>query len=148
MNIDLKRGFRISASRILSEMPEVSNLSFKGGRWTSEQRVPDWLENSGCRANHHKFILYSLLQGADLQARIHLWFMQDGAPPQFLLSVWDFLNNVFPRQWVGGDGSTAWPAPWSDINPLDISENIWSFLFMLQKSLTFRTANRGGIWDN
>jgi hypothetical protein len=126
MNIDLNCGFRVSASRILKEMLELSTLSFKGGRWTSEQSEPNWLENSGCRADHLKFILYSLLQGADLQARIHLWFMHDGAPPHFLLPVWDFLNKEFPRQWIGWDGSTAWPARLPDTDPFDIY--VWGHL--------------------
>jgi hypothetical protein len=89
MNIDLKRGFRVSASWILKEMLEVSALSYKAGSWTSEQWVPDWLENSGCGANQLKSTLYSLLQGADLQTRIHLWFMHDCAPLHFLFSVWE-----------------------------------------------------------
>ena len=50
--------------------------------------------------------------------RIHLWFMYDGAAPHFLLAVGEFLNKVFPEQWIGRGGPTAWSAPYPDLIPL------------------------------
>jgi hypothetical protein len=41
-----------------------------------------------------------------------------GAPPHFLVAVRAFLNKVFPEQWIGRGGPTAWPARCSDLNPL------------------------------
>jgi hypothetical protein len=35
-----------------------------------------------------------LLQDVDLQTRIYLLFMHDGAPPHSLFTFWKFLNNV------------------------------------------------------
>jgi hypothetical protein len=50
-------------------------------------------------------VLPELLQDVDLQTRIHLRFMHDGAPPNFLLAVWELLNNVFPS---GAMDRTRW----------------------------------------
>jgi hypothetical protein len=58
------------------------------------------------------------LQDADLQTRIQLWFTRDGAAPHFRLAVREFLNKVFPEQCTGQGGTTAWPAPSTDLNHL------------------------------
>ena len=44
--------------------------------------------------------------------------MYDGAAPHLLLAVGEFLNKVFPEQWIGRGGPTAWPAPSTDLIPL------------------------------
>jgi hypothetical protein len=54
-----------------------------------------------------------------LQTRIYLWFTHDGAPPHYLLAVREFLNNMFPEQWIEQGTPTAWPAPSRDLNHLD-----------------------------
>jgi len=59
------------------------------------------------------------LQDVNLQTRVHLWFMHEGAPPHFLFSFQKFLNNMFPEQWIEQHGPTAWPARSPDLNPLD-----------------------------
>lgn len=46
-----------------------------------------------------------LLQDVQLQTRIYLWFMQDGAPPHFLFAIQNFFE-----QWIGQGGKIAWPA--------------------------------------
>jgi hypothetical protein len=64
-------------------------------------------------ALYHDFLrnfLSGLLRGVDLQTSIHLWFMHDDASPHVLLAAWEFLNNVFPEQWIGRGGPTARPA--------------------------------------
>ena len=38
----------------------------------------------------------------------------DSAGPHFLPAFWEFSNKVFPEQWIGKGGPTAWPAPYSD----------------------------------
>jgi len=38
-----------------------------------------------------------------------------GAPPHFLLAFREFLNNVFPAQWIRGGGPTGWPARSPDL---------------------------------
>jgi hypothetical protein len=40
-------------------------------------------------------VIPQLLEDVDLQARILLGFMHDGAPPHFHIAVREFLNNVF-----------------------------------------------------
>jgi len=45
--------------------------------------------------------------------------MHDGVPPHYLLAVWEFLNNMFPGQWMGRGGRTAWLDLASVFIPLD-----------------------------
>ena len=49
-----KHGFRFSATWLLEKMLKVKNLSVYAGYWTSEQWLPDSLENSRCPTNHLK----------------------------------------------------------------------------------------------
>jgi hypothetical protein len=89
-------------------------------------------------------VLPELLQDVDLQIRINLRFMHDGAPPNCLLAGWEFLNNVFPKQWIGRDGQAAWPSHsrLPDLSLyISISGDLQSLLFMLLKSVPFRTCN-------
>jgi hypothetical protein len=54
-------------------------------------------------AAYHNFIqnvLSELLHNVALQHRINLWIMHAYAPPHFLLTVQEFLNNVFPERWM------------------------------------------------
>ena len=67
--------------------------------------------------------LPELLPAADLQAKSQLWFMHDGFPPHFLLASREFLNTLFPEQWMGRGGPTALPARSPDLNPLDF--HLW-----------------------
>jgi hypothetical protein len=62
----------------------------------------------------------------DRQARIRLWFQNDGASPNFHLAVQEFLNNVFPEQWIGESELSARPAPSPDLNLSD--SNLWGYL--------------------
>lgn len=53
---------------------------------------------------HHEFlrnVLPEVLQGVDLQTRIHLWFLHDGGLPNFLPVFREFLINVFPEKRIG-----------------------------------------------
>jgi len=55
MNVGLaKRGVRVTAFWRLEKVLKVSALSFDAGLRTSEQWVPDLMENSRCRTNHLK----------------------------------------------------------------------------------------------
>jgi hypothetical protein len=50
----------------------------------------------------------------------------DGAPLNFLLAVVELFNHMFPEQWTGRGGSSAWPAHPTRLNPLDIYP--WGYL--------------------
>ena len=63
-------------------------------------------------------------------------FQQDGAPPHWGLIVRDFLNETFPNQWIGRNGSTAWPPRSPDITHLDF------FLWGYVKDKVYRTPVR------
>jgi hypothetical protein len=50
------------------------------------------------------------LQQAGIKDTVFLQL--DGAPPHFALQVHNYLNETFPRRWIGG-GSEASPAPFA-----------------------------------
>lgn len=55
-----------------------------------------------------------------------IWFQQDGAPPHFARQVREYLNTVFPGQWIGRRGPIEWPARSPDLTPLDFF--LWGYL--------------------
>ena len=57
----------------------------------------------------------------DLQTGIYLWLVHDSPPPDYLLAVQEFLNNVFLEQWIGGGGHLE-PAVYAK----EVSD-IWDF---------------------
>ncbi|KAG5892168.1 hypothetical protein JTB14_026406 [Gonioctena quinquepunctata] len=50
-----------------------------------------------------------------------IWLQQDGAPPHYARDVREFLNNCFPRRWIGRRGPIEWPPRSPDLTPLDFS---------------------------
>lgn len=81
----------------------------------------DFLENN----------LRDLLDPVPLIFRQRLWFMHDGAPPHFRLTVRNHLNLAFPNRWIGRGGPIPWPPRSPDCNPLDFF--FWGYL----KSLVY-----------
>lgn len=55
-----------------------------------------------------------------------IWFQQDGAPLHYARLVRDFLDNCFPRRWIGRRGPIEWPARSPDLTPLDYF--LWGYL--------------------
>lgn len=49
----------------------------------------------------------------------NIWFQHDGAPAHYGHRVRQYLDNVFPRRWIGRRGAVEWPARSPDLNPLD-----------------------------
>lgn len=60
-----------------------------------------------------------LLEEVPLDIRRRMWFQQDGAPPHYARTVRAFLNQMFPRRWMGRGGPYAYPARSPDLTPLD-----------------------------
>jgi hypothetical protein len=56
----------------------------------------------------------------------NIWFQQDGAPPHYAREVRQFLNNCFPRRWIGRRGFVEWPARSPDLTPLDFF--LWGYI--------------------
>jgi hypothetical protein len=67
-----------------------------------------------------------------LRHRQHMWFMHDGAPPHFLRTVRQHLNQAFDEQWTGRRGPVNWPARSPDLNTLDFW--LWGHLRALVHS--------------
>ena len=58
-----------------------------------------------------------------------MWFMHDGAPAHFSLSVRDALAGIYHDRWIGRGGPVPWPARSSYLNPLDFY--LWGHLKQL-----------------
>jgi hypothetical protein len=103
-------------------MFKVSTLCFhaeiEGDRLLGHYFLPLCLTG----AVYHDFlseVFPELLEDVYLQSRINLWCLHDDddddddddeAPSHFLLAVQEFLNNVYPEQWVQQGKPTPWPA--------------------------------------
>lgn len=66
------------------------------------------------------------LENIPLDARLRLWFQQDGAPAHYFHIVREFLNQRFPNRWIGRGGPTLWPPRSPDLNPLDFY--LWGYV--------------------
>jgi hypothetical protein len=65
---------------------------------------PIVLPNRPSGAVYHRFLvndLQVLLEHLPLRQRQHVWFMSNGAPPHFLRTVRQHLNQNFGEQWRG-----------------------------------------------
>ena len=59
----------------------------------------------------------------------HVFFQQDGAPPNWGIKVRELLNEKLPAHWIRRNGPTAWPPHFPDLTPLDFF--LWVTLKML-----------------
>lgn len=61
-----------------------------------------------------------LMENVPLDIRRNLWFMHDGAPPHRGQVVTEYLNEHFPRRWIGNNSpNVAWPPRSPDLNAMD-----------------------------
>jgi hypothetical protein len=61
-------------------------------------------------------ILQTNCQNFPAQTRRQMCYQHDGAPPDFIQVVRQYLNHSFPNRWIGRGGTQNWPP---DLNPLD-----------------------------
>lgn len=71
-------------------------------------------------------VLVDIVENDDRYLEDLLTFQQDGAPPHYARPVREFLDAVFPRQWIGRRGPLDWPARSPDLSPLDFF--LWGHL--------------------
>lgn len=62
-----------------------------------------------------------------------MYFQHDGAPAHSSNIVRNYLDNHFPRRWIGRGGPQNWPPRSPDLTPLDYC--LWGWL----KSLVYAT---------
>lgn len=55
--------------------------------------------------------LPELLEDLPINIRQHLYFMHDGAPAHYRVTVHKFLNEAFPNRWISRGGQVPRPAP-------------------------------------
>jgi hypothetical protein len=56
-------------------------------------------------------------------------FHQDGAPAHYVNTVTEFLDEIFPRPWIGRGGLKQWPPCSPDLTPLDFYFWVCVFVF-------------------
>lgn len=78
-----------------------------------------------------------------LSIREKIYFMQDGAPAHYSLTVREYLEERFPQKWIGRAGTIAWPARSPDLTPCDFF--LWGYLksFVYQQ----RIENVDQLWQ-
>jgi hypothetical protein len=99
----------------------MSTLSLHAGIAEDRLLGPYYLPPHLTGAVYHDFLL-NFLPGAVARRGsadgINLWSMHGGAPAHFLLAFREFLNNVFPQQWIEQGKPAARPACSPNLNPL------------------------------
>jgi hypothetical protein len=64
------------------------------------------------RSVYHDFLrstLLQLLEDVPLQTSLCTWFIHNGAPPHFSITVRTFFSDKYLELWVGQGGPIAWP---------------------------------------
>lgn len=64
-------------------------------------------------------VVPELLRGVPEHYLENLHYQHDGAPAHFHNRVRDYLNEQFPRRWIGRLGPVPWPPRSPDLTPLD-----------------------------
>lgn len=78
-------------------------------------------------------VLENLLEDVPLATRINMWYLHDGAPAHYINEVREWLNQHFPRKWIGRNGPVLWPPRSPDLNSCDF------FLWGHMKQLVYAT---------
>ncbi|CAH2097633.1 unnamed protein product [Euphydryas editha] len=60
-----------------------------------------------------------LLEEVSLLTRLRMILQMDGCPAHYALIVRSFLNENYPRRWIGRQGPVGWPARSPDLTPLE-----------------------------
>ncbi|KAL1488367.1 hypothetical protein ABEB36_014844 [Hypothenemus hampei] len=82
--------------------------------------------------------LYDLLEDVPLEIRRNMWYLHDGAPCHYARIVREWLNEHFPRQWIGRNGPVAWPPRSPDLNPCDFY--LWGHMKQIVYSTPINTV--------
>lgn len=71
--------------------------------------------------NYLEFLEYQLPELLNLNLRLenNHYFMHDGAPAHFRLTVRNYLDETYPNRWIGRGGPVPWPPRSPDCNPCD-----------------------------
>ena len=105
-------------------MAEVNSNEVKQARHQQSFSFNVWVGILGdCLIGPHflpqVFCGISLLEDVPLRQQQQTWFMHDGTPAHFHLSVRRYLNRRYGERWIGRGGPVPWPPRSPDLNPLD-----------------------------
>jgi len=136
---------------LTTKVLNASTLSFHAGtagdRLLGPYLLPPLLTGGGgggaLYRDFFRNVFPKLLQDMDLQSRLHLWFMHDGAPPHFLLAFREFLNNGCDEV----DQHHGQLFPLISIPYIFIFGDICHLSFVVEQSVTARTCTNGHRMD-
>jgi hypothetical protein len=118
----LRVNLGIVAERLLPGHQQLFSINVRAGN-VGDFLTGRHISSHRFTGNHYRdFLLHDLselLENVQLAIKSQLWYMHDGAPPHFSLSVWDALNNTSHDRWIGTGGPTAWLSHSPGLNPLD-----------------------------
>lgn len=103
-----------------------SQYRFKINLWTGildgqiigPYELPGTL-NSEMYLNFLQNELPILLENIQIPIRRIMWLQNDGCSAHYAMRVRNFLNEAYPRRWIGRLGPILWPPRSPDLNPLD-----------------------------
>ncbi|GBN33764.1 hypothetical protein AVEN_212373-1 [Araneus ventricosus] len=76
------------------------------------------------RKEKKKEVISDFLEDLPLNDLRNVWFQHDGAPPQKVSSVQQYIRDAF-QQHVIGYGCVEWPPRSPDLNPMDFF--LWGY---------------------
>ena len=90
---------------------------------------PYFFEDDTVNGNNYLSILqnFFIWEVRKLHKVRSIIFQQDGAPAHFSTDVRHYLDNHFPKRWIGSGGPIRWAPRSPDLTPLDF------FLFLLRR---------------
>jgi hypothetical protein len=90
----------------------VSGCAISGDQHSGPAVLPNRLTGEV----YHRFLVNELPVHVLLHQRQYTWFLHDRAPPCFLSTVRQHLNQTFGGQWIGRRGQVNWPSRSPDLN--------------------------------
>ncbi|GBN11937.1 hypothetical protein AVEN_269098-1 [Araneus ventricosus] len=71
------------------------------------------------RKEKRKDVISDFLEDLPLSDLRNVWFQHDGAPPQKISSVQQFIRETFQQQVIGSGGCVEWSPRSPDLDPMD-----------------------------
>lgn len=108
----------------------VSTSVFKGSYIKHPSKINVWAGYQWYHCDRCKFKLWKILERCQShcgctskqefgQEIYSICVYNDGALAQYVHQVWQYLQNVLPRRWIGRRDAVEWPARSHDLTPLN-----------------------------
>lgn len=104
-------------------------LNVWAGIWNDQKVGPFFIEGNLNGEKYETMLREEIVPAIQLLTNNQIndiYFQQDGAPPHYSRTVRQYLDEVFPDQWIGRRGTIEWPPRSPDLTPLDYF--LWGYL--------------------